>query len=313
MVEMLSREELKELSRLKVWRSNLGIFLDWSGILLSFLAVIFIPHPLTYILAFCLIARFQYGLAIMMHDGAHGRLFQNVGTNDRVGQWLLAAPLFFSMDSYRVLHLKHHRQPLTPEDPDLSLTGGYPSPKRKFYQRLLRDFVGISYLKFIKYFVYQSRHHQKKSVAPTSATHGTTKKKNERALSNKELFASMLVMNGLIFAFLLWLGHPAYYFVFWFLPMVSVLQVYLRIRGVSEHAGYAPNEDQSLNTRTIKPSWQTLVFAPHRVNYHIEHHLYTSIPYYHLSKVHKLMQERGGLPATNVFDSYSEVFAGILS
>ena len=43
---------------------------------------------------------------------------------------------------------------IAPDDPDLSLIGGYPISKMSLARKLLRDASGISYFKFIKYFIY---------------------------------------------------------------------------------------------------------------------------------------------------------------
>src|SRR5262249_10708269 len=133
------------------------IFLDWAGIAILFAALIAFPYPLTYLLVFILIGRQQLALAILMHDGAHGRLFKSPRVNDALGQLFTGAPLFFSQDSYRKFHLKHHLDPLVSDDPDISLIGGYPIPKGSFLRKLFRDFVGISYFKFIGYFFYKPR------------------------------------------------------------------------------------------------------------------------------------------------------------
>ena len=74
----------------------------------------------------------------------------------------------------------------------------------------------------------------------------------------------------------------------------------LRIRGITEHAGYAPNPDQRLNARTVINPVETFFFAPHGVNYHVEHHVYPSVPHFRLPEVHRLMSERGALPAASV-------------
>ena len=162
--EMLTREELKTLSQTSATRTSLSLFLDWLGITILFALLMYFPHPLTYVLCFILMARQQLALAIMMHDGAHSRLYKSQKLNNYLGQLFTAAPVFFSQDSYRKFHLKHHLKPLAADDPDISLIGGYPMPRKKFLGKLLRDLTGISYFKFIGYFLYRPR--IKKSASP---------------------------------------------------------------------------------------------------------------------------------------------------
>ncbi|MFO1518794.1 MAG: fatty acid desaturase family protein [bacterium] len=303
---MLTKEEVKQFSQTSAFRSSLSLALDWLGIAALFAALIYFPHPVTYVICFILMGRQQLALAIMMHDGAHGRLYKSPKVNDYLGQLFTGAPLFFSQDSYRKFHLKHHLEPLVSTDPDISLIGGYPISRGSFYRKLFRDLVGISYFKFIGYFFYKPRKKKTGDGAP---------KVN---LQNKRLpmwfqAGSVVVVNGLLFATLAYLGHPWYFLFFWFLPMTTILQVLLRIRGVAEHAGYQPNANQMLCSRTVVNPLQTFFFAPHQVNYHMEHHQYPSIPYFHLPKVHRLMKGRQGLPAQNIYRGYGKVISELLN
>src|SRR3546814_7780755 len=46
------------------------------------------PNPLTFIAAVMVIGGRQLGLAILMHDAAHGLLFRTRRWNEFAGQWL---------------------------------------------------------------------------------------------------------------------------------------------------------------------------------------------------------------------------------
>ncbi len=303
--DRVSADELRHLTRLKSWRAALAIVSDWLVIFLAWGAVLYFENIWVYLPAFLIIARQQLALAILMHDGSHRRLFNNVRINDGITQWFLAAPLLFSVFSYQKNHLIHHRDPLAPGDPDLPLIGGYPISKMSFARKILRDAVGISYFKFIRYFLYMSR----KSAGPA----GRRGKLPTGALPVWSVFVSIVVMQALIFSFFVVIGYPLFYLLFWILPAVTALQVLLRIRGIAEHAGYAPNPDQRWNARTVCPSFQTLVFAPHNVHYHIEHHVYPSVPFYNLPKLHRLFAERGLHPRQNVFAGYGAVLKDLVS
>jgi fatty acid desaturase len=43
----------------------------------------------------------------------------------------------------------------------------------------------------------------------------------------------------------------------------------------------------------VAPAWLAWLIFPHHVNYHIEHHLYASVPHYHLPELHREMASRG--------------------
>lgn len=307
---MLTSQELKDLSVLSPWRSTLALALDWVLIVTSFALAILIPHPIVYVASAIIIARTQLALGLLMHDATHGRLFNKRRWNNWAAQFFTAGPVFFSFYSYKNNHLIHHQNPLVPSDPDITLTGGYPISKKSLARKLLRDLCGVSYFKFAKYFLYGSHKRRKE----TNDAKTLEKAQSTKADMPFGVIILSIVAPNFLFFFILWkIGHPLLYFGLWMLPAMTILQVLLRIRGIAEHAGYKPNANQMLNSRTIAPhSWQTFFFAPHNVHYHLEHHQYVSIPFYRLPKVYALLKERGSHPPANVFKNYQDVLRTVI-
>jgi fatty acid desaturase len=60
----------------------------WAVIIAAGAVFVIWPNPLTYILAVMLIGARQLGLAILMHDAAHGALHPNAKLNDWMAEWL---------------------------------------------------------------------------------------------------------------------------------------------------------------------------------------------------------------------------------
>jgi fatty acid desaturase len=57
----------------------------------------------------------------------------------------------------------------------------------------------------------------------------------------------------------------------------------------------------ALNTQTnLVPAWLGWLIFPHHVNYHIEHHLYASVPHYNLPELHRELASRGLLAGAEV-------------
>ena len=308
----LTPQELQQLTKLRTWRSLFGVISDWALIIAAFALIIAYPNPLTYIFSFILISRQQLALALLMHDASHRRLAVSSKWSDRIGQWFCGGPLFFSMFSYQKLHLKHHRDPLVKDDPDFSLIGGYPISKKSLMRKLLRDASGLSYLKFIRYFIYMAR---KPKSTPTEKNEVQAKEKksmHQGSMSLVTVALTILVTNAILFFALYSVGHPWLYLTHWFLPMATGLQVLLRIRGIAEHAGFDPNPDQRMNSRTVVNPVQTFIFAPHYAHYHLEHHIYPAVPYYNLPKLHKLMKERGHIPEKQIYLGYGQVLKELI-
>ena len=55
------------------------------------------------------------------------------------------------------------------------------------------------------------------------------------------------------------------------------------------------------------------LLAPHRVNYHLEHHLFMMCPWYNLPKAHLMMIENGYEDKMCLEDSYRNVLSKAVS
>jgi fatty acid desaturase len=71
-------------------------------------------------------------------------------------------------------------------------------------------------------------------------------------------------------------------------PLCTWLKLLLRVRAIAEH--YALSHDHMLTkTRTTVPNlFDRLFVAPYSVGYHMEHHLYPSVPFFRLRRLHRL-------------------------
>ncbi|WP_283810642.1 fatty acid desaturase [Bradyrhizobium frederickii] len=80
----------------------------------------------------------------------------------------------------------------------------------------------------------------------------------------------------------IWKGFLLY----WVVPYMTLFLLFLYIRSVAEHFGSMDYEEELGSTRTVIPYWwERLFFAPHNVNYHLEHHLFPGVPFYNLPKL----------------------------
>ncbi|RAS34590.1 fatty acid desaturase [Paraburkholderia bryophila] len=290
-----------ELFVLTPWRALVALAADWALIAVCLALAARWPHPLTYVAVAVVIARTQLALAVMMHESAHGTLLPNRRLNDALGQAWAAGPLFLSLASYRAGHIKHHLAPMQADDPVAAVFGiaDYPVSRMRLVARLLADGCGVSYF-----------------VGAWRVVRGDFREILPKASKSRVYLAwelvSILATNGLLFAVLALCGHAWLYAGLWLLPAITLLPLMGRIRAILEHAGLPAGDDQSLNARTIvAPSWQTFLFGPHGIHYHIEHHLYVRMPFYRLGKVHAQLSAAQLLPCGNLFTSYLDVLRAV--
>ena len=77
--------------------------------------------------------------------------------------------------------------------------------------------------------------------------------------------------------------------------------------GLLQHLGLAENvTDHRLNTRTVLMN-PISRFIYLNMNYHLEHHLFTMVPYYNLPKLHALIQDDVPPPAPSIFAAFRQL------
>lgn len=290
--EFLTTQELSQLRR----RSDvMGVALvahAWAIIAGAMALFALWPNPFTFILAVLLIGSRQLGLAILMHDAAHGALARTRWLNELLGSWVTGDAIAADLHAYRPYHLKHHRYTQQAEDPDLVLSAPFPITRASLARKLLRDLSGQTGLK-------QRR-------AQIRAALGGPQWPLARRLQN---FAAKLgrplLVNALLFALLGGLGYWWLYPALWLVPLLTWYMAVTRVRNIAEHALVPDNDDPFRNARTTYASPLVALFlAPYWVNYHVDHHLLMWVPCFNLSKLHRLLKAKGLRPKMEVQPSY---------
>lgn len=252
-----------------VWAVIIGasaIFLIW-------------PNFFTFILAVIIIGSRQHGMAILMHDAAHGVLFKSKTLNEFVGQWLLAAPYGGDLYSYRKYHLKHHRYAQTEEDPDLPLSNKFPTTKQSLMRKFLRDITGITFVR-VRVATFQI------ARGKTSGIQGTDAFEKNSVIPN--VITNLVLFSGAVLS-----GYWWAYFALWILPLATVFWAVLRLRNIAEHAMTENSPSPLRHARTTKTNLLTrMIFAPYWVNYHVEHHAYMYVPCFKLRRLHSALIDK---------------------
>ncbi|MBL4908001.1 MAG: fatty acid desaturase family protein [Sneathiella sp.] len=298
----LPPEVIKKLTRLNAFKSTQAIFETVGLIGLCVGLSIYYWSPWVVIPALFIIATRQQACFVLAHDAAHYRLFKNRTVNDLAGR-LIASPVGISMCSYRVVHRLHHNHLYGRQDPDIPLHGGYPRGKTYLFKKLLKDLLGGTAFKTFAYFFGAPAQNNErmetsdKKTRPLDDTSPILRKAADRDRWSIVCFHVVLPIAAYFSGLLI------EYLVLWILPLVTLLQPILRFRAICEH-GAVKNFDSPLTAaRTnLGPAWIRFLLFPHSVNYHIEHHLYPSIPHYNLAQCHEEMKQRGLLENAEVRD-----------
>jgi fatty acid desaturase len=275
--ELFSAEEFASITASSDLRGAWLVLCQWATTIAIFAAVYLWTNPLTILLAVWLLGGRQLGFGVLVHECGHRSLFRTQRLNELVGEWLLAPPTFNNMKAYMRGHLQHHRLAGTTEDPDLPNYRDYPISRERLRRKIKRDLTGQTGWRTVS------------GIARGLA--------NLRSLSPESRAALLrgVAMNLLMLAVMSAFGAPWLYLV-WAAAYVFTNPLISRIRQVAEH-GAVPDlydADSRRNTRTLTAGWPArLVFCPHQINYHLEHHLLASVPIYRLRAMHRMLELKG--------------------
>jgi fatty acid desaturase len=293
-IDALGRDEIARLLEFRDWRSWLSLLVDWGLIGASFALVALLPNVLTIVFAVVVIGGRQLGLAVLMHESSHRSLFRDRRVNDWVGNWLCGYPVWSDMRPYRKYHLQHHAKTGTADDPDLGLAAPFPVTRASLRRKVWRDLSGRTGIK--------------RAVATWRRDLGMSRGRVARGEdAGVRSLTGVLVSNGVLFAILLAVGHPALYLL-WVAAWLTTYSLVMRIRSIGEHGMVGPAENDLQNTRTtVVRWWERFLLAPNRVNFHLEHHLLMTVPHYNLPRMHRLLRERGVLADACIAYGYPSV------
>jgi len=294
----LPKEIVQRLTRRSGWRATAAIAHDIVVLALAIGAALwFWPNPLVIVLAVVIIGTRQHALFVVAHESAHYLLYDNRRLNDLAGR-ACAMLQGLSMCTYRVIHRLHHNNLYGELDPDTALHGGYPRGKAYLVKKLLKDLSGLTAWKTYAYFLGGAPALNTSTNVALRPLDDTSPKLREAARTDRNLVIAVHIVALALFA---WSGYLVQYLVLWVLPLVTVVQAILRLRAIAEHGATTDFSSPLTAARTnLGPAWLRWALFPHNVNYHVEHHLYASVPQYNLPELHREMESRGILAGAEV-------------
>ena len=271
-------EDWAPISARSWWKGPAMILHAWATIIAAGAMVVI--WPITLPLAVMIIGARQLGLAILMHDAAHGALHKNLKVNDFLGQWLTPGGL----SRYRPYHLSHHRFAQQAEDPDLVLSAPFPITPLSLRRKMVRDLTGQTFFKQ-RFGPFVARLKARKPGQPLAPILMQELRIKRRWLA----FGAVVTVVGAPFG--LWWLWP----VLWVLPQATWLPLVTRLRNIAEHACIPVNEPDPMRQArtTIAGFLERALVAPYYVNYHCEHHMFMHVPCYNLPRMHRILTRKG--------------------
>jgi fatty acid desaturase len=279
-------ETVRELSRVNGWKTTGFLLIHWSIIVTTLIVVGSTMHWLAFLVGALVIASRMQALGVMMHDATHYLLYKNRVVNDVVGDLLIAFPLGMSTTLYRKTHARHHRFINTEEDQDLVAQRqeaewyNWPKTRLGCAKAILRSLLGVNtHRAWILFKHWAPWNHLRDPIT------------EDFPLRARILYIASGLAMYIFFGWAVMVSPKttlclmALYMVVGF----TLMNLINRIRAVAEHIG-VPCTHELNSTRTVLPSfWERFFIAPYGVNYHLEHHLFPSVPGYNLARLHRAL------------------------
>jgi len=213
------------------------------------------------------------------HEGMHLSLARNRYVSAILGIFFSSMIINFMEMGFAIGHWNHHRFTNQPMDPDCKLFARY----QGFWRRL-----------FLARFASNRHFH----VATWRMAAGKPLREDYPFPFSAGMVRGLAVFN--LLCSMLWLC--VYIVITLYDPLAGLVSVafphllgllYTGLRPYVEHAGTDMEMFTNARTRTA-PIFTALYFFN---NYHLEHHLYPSVPCYRLPSVHRQLEEGGYLAA----------------
>ena len=216
-----------------------------------------------------------HDLLVQGHEGTHDLISRNRRVNDFF-TWFTLALAGISAEAHRRFHLDHHHRAHTPEDPEY-----------QYFNRVVCGVPGWAY-----FFI------------PMFAQIGVNSYGLQKKMPAEVRRRIVLELAGAVFlhaAIALVLGWRRY-LLFVAAPMVSGLYVASVLRSVTEHHDVTEGSEWT-NARSIV-THPVIEFLWSNVNYHLEHHLYPSVPYHALPELSRALAADLQVHQSNVDSGY---------
>ncbi len=282
--------ELRALCKPDPVRFLLVLAFAWFTIAVAISLATYADNIFVTIAVVFFIGTRQNILGLLMHEQCHRLAFRSK-KGDLIANFFACYPLFLTLEDYRRIHLAHHHKYFTSGDPDFRRKQGkewtFPQKCRYLLRSFFLDITGIGFIRMIR------------GKTAASAKKSKTGFSSILRLSYYLTFAILFTVTGTWTQFLL----------FWFLPLITVMQVIVRWGAICEHKYNLINPSIPESTPIIIPRWWEALMLPNlNFTFHVHHHWFPQIPFSKLPIAHRILEQAGRVNIGNVFRGYGDYF-----
>lgn len=265
---------LKKIMEVSDFKSIWYFAYCYGSLVLSFAIWTFGSLPWAWI-GIVMIPFLQHAFFNTVHEASHFLLSSNPRKNDFLGNFF-AFPIGTTTESYRIVHVDHHRYLNSKKDPS-SATTQLGRPTKYVVRHLMLSLFG-RYLVLLLRSALMGR-----AEADSAQAQGVQRKR----------FWLMVLFHLSVMVTAVWLGVWSFWLA-WVVSANSFLPLLESIRTLVEHRPLKTDR-HDLHTRTHHRNvFLSGITAPF-FQYHWEHHLFPSVPHYTLKHVHEILVHEGRL------------------
>lgn len=271
----LDKQTLQALSRLSPWRALVVVIAEWLMIFSTIIITeYFFSLPL-YVLAVLFLGTRYHALGVLLHEAAHYRLHPVRRINNWLGEVLTAWPILVTLHGYRNNHIKHHNYTNTDKDPDWVRK----TPKPDFHFPKTRAAMLLELTKAITGFRFIT---EVRDISKSKELNDLPPALKRARLA---FYVAVLILCAAT-------GNFSNLLMYWVVPIITSFAFFMYIRSAAEHFGGEMNYTDILqSSRNVETGWLESLCFPHGVNYHLDHHLYPSVPFYNLPKLNAALKQ----------------------
>ena len=208
-----------------------------------------------------------------LHECIHKSAFKNKRLNEIIG-YIIGFILLRSFLNGRYRHMAHHTFTQHPQkDPDKV---DFPSSYLEYFKHVTSFSIWIRIIDNLFRHSLGKMNNSEKDYIPKSEIRSLV-------FESRLMLLGYTILIGISIYF-----NTVFFLIYWLIPRI-LGEPFLRLVRMVEHTGKDETADMIQNTRTSFPS-SFLKFLYWNMPYHIEHHLYASVPFHKLPKFHSLVK-----------------------